>query len=97
SQWEVSVGLGTSVTDCEGRGFTGGGMGWFTSLVCGVVFGLMGIYLGNSGVEELAMEGLVGLTTLLEGSGFLALGCTFLGKGDMGVWDVEGKADGGRG
>ncbi|KAH9309013.1 hypothetical protein KI387_036924, partial [Taxus chinensis] len=31
------------------------------------------------------------------GSGFLSLGCTFLGKGDMGVQDAEGKVDGGRG
>ncbi|KAH9294749.1 hypothetical protein KI387_038337, partial [Taxus chinensis] len=58
---------------------------------------LVGIFLGKGGVEEMVMEGLVGLTTLLEGSRFLSLGCTFLGKGDMGVWDVEGKADGGRG
>ncbi|KAH9298108.1 hypothetical protein KI387_029790, partial [Taxus chinensis] len=28
---------------------------------------------------------------------FLSLGCTFLDKGDVGVRDLEGKADGGRG
>ncbi|KAH9331798.1 hypothetical protein KI387_003906, partial [Taxus chinensis] len=48
-------------------------------------------------VDELAIEGVVGLTTLLEGSGFLALGYIFLGKGDTGTRDVEGKAVGGRG
>ncbi|KAH9315493.1 hypothetical protein KI387_024120, partial [Taxus chinensis] len=31
------------------------------------------------------------------GSRFLALGCIFLGKGDTGTRDVEGKVDGGRG
>ncbi|KAH9318150.1 hypothetical protein KI387_019919, partial [Taxus chinensis] len=56
-----------------------------------------GICLGKGVVEELAMEGFVGLTTLLEGSGFLSLGYTFLGKGDMGVRDAKGKEDGGRG
>ncbi|KAH9291114.1 hypothetical protein KI387_044685, partial [Taxus chinensis] len=46
---------------------------------------------------ELVVEGGVGLTTSLEGSGFLGFGCTFLGKGREEVHDVEGKADGGRG
>ncbi|KAH9327706.1 hypothetical protein KI387_007884, partial [Taxus chinensis] len=67
SKWEVSVGLGIGVADYEGRGFIGGGMGWFTSLVCGVVLGLAGISLGKGGVEEMVMECLVGLTTLVEG------------------------------
>ncbi|KAH9299572.1 hypothetical protein KI387_031254, partial [Taxus chinensis] len=52
-----------------------------------------GICLGKGVVEELAMEGFVGLTTLLEGSGFSSLGCTFLGKGDIGVRGAEGKTD----
>ncbi|KAH9310535.1 hypothetical protein KI387_025570, partial [Taxus chinensis] len=31
------------------------------------------------------------------GSGFFNFGCTLLGKGEGGIHDVEGKADGGRG
>ncbi|KAH9287932.1 hypothetical protein KI387_032049, partial [Taxus chinensis] len=33
------------------------------------------------------------LTTSLEGSGFFNFGCTFLGKGEENVHDVEGKED----
>ncbi|KAH9312079.1 hypothetical protein KI387_027114, partial [Taxus chinensis] len=55
------------------------------------------IFLGKDVGDELAVEGCVGLTTSLEGSGFLDFGYTFLGKGEEGMCDVEGKVDGGMG
>ncbi|KAH9297717.1 hypothetical protein KI387_029399, partial [Taxus chinensis] len=82
SKWELNVGLGTGVADYGGRGFTGGGVGWSTGLVFGMVLGVGCICLGMGIVEELAMEGLVGLTTLLEGSRLLALGYVFLADDD---------------
>ncbi|KAH9309901.1 hypothetical protein KI387_037812, partial [Taxus chinensis] len=48
-------------------------------------------------VDELVIDCVASLTTLLEDSIFLPLGCTFLGKGDMGAQDLEGKVDGGIG
>ena len=79
------MGLSIGVANYVGRVFARWGVGWATSLVCGVVLGFGRICLGRGMVDELAIEGVIGLTTLLDGSGFLALGCIFLGKGDMGA------------
>ena len=59
------------------------------------IFVLFCTFLDKFLADELAVEGVVCLTSSLEGSGILDFDCTFLGKG--GVHDVEGKENGGRG
>ena len=55
------------------------------------------VCLGRGTVDGQVRGCVVILTTLLGSNIFLSLGCTFLGKGDKGTRDLEGKADGGRG